>query len=216
MLKTTDLKFSYPSSKTKTKDSTLFAFPDIFCARKEALLILGPSGCGKTTLLHLLSGLLTPQQGRIEIGQTPINTLSAAGLDQFRGQHIGLVFQKPHLISALTITQNLLLAQNLAGMPQNAAQIAKLLEQLQLSHRANAKPQALSQGEQQRATIARAVLNRPQLLLADEPTAHLDDANCYAVAHLLKNHAHNANAALVIVTHDTRLKSIFTNQLLLA
>lgn len=203
-----DLIFSY-------NKNAVFDFPDIHLMAKEPLLVLGESGTGKTTFLHLLAGLLRPQSGDIIIGTTHLTSLGYRKMDKFRGTNIGIIFQKPHFISALTLKDNLLLAQYLANVMQNPENIKATLQRLNMLHKINSPISELSQGEQQRAAIARAVLNKPKLILADEPTSSIDDKNCAAVVGLLKEQADFAEANLIIVTHDQRLKEAFTNQLLL-
>lgn len=180
---------------------------------REHLMILGKSGSGKTTLLHILGGLLNPKQGKIWLDHTDLYQLSETQRDKYRGQHIGLVFQKAHLIAALSVEDNLLLAQYLSGTKQDKARISEVLASLNLSEKKQAKVKTMSQGEQQRVTIARALLNKPKLLLADEPTASLDDENAAAVIHLLKQQAELNNASLVIATHDQRVRNQFDIQL---
>lgn len=180
---------------------------------KQHLMILGKSGSGKTTLLHILGGLLKPVQGKVLIDDTNLYELSGSKMDKYRGQNIGLVFQKAHLISALTVKDNLLLAQYFSGIPQDKKRIKEVLGTLSLGEKLNSKVRQLSQGEQQRVTIARALLNKPRLVLADEPTASLDDDNANSVIQLLKEQAENHNASLIIATHDQRVKDAFDLQL---
>lgn len=208
MIESTALKFQYPGG-------LLFEFPDIACQAKEELLILGSSGCGKTTLLHLLGGLLKPQSGQIRIQGQDIQSLEGAALDRFRGQHIGIIFQQSHVLKALTVLENLLTAQYLAKKPQDSKAALALLEQLNIGHRAKASAASLSLGEQQRLAIARALINSPSLVLADEPTSSLDDQNCQEVLRLLLEQSQAKNAALLIVTHDARLKDSVSKQVLL-
>ncbi|MGF1534145.1 MAG: ABC transporter ATP-binding protein [Bernardetiaceae bacterium] len=196
-------------------ESPLLRFPDFALAEADMALLLGASGSGKTTLLHLVAGIRGVQSGEVWIGTSNLATLSEAQRDRLRGQRIGLVFQTPHFIQSLTVLDNLLAAAFLAGMPQDRAYALRLLEQLGLAHKARQKPHRLSQGEQQRAGIARALLNRPALILADEPTASLDDENCRSVAALLQEQSAASGATLLIVTHDGRLKSRFAQQILL-
>ncbi len=181
----------------------------------EHCLFLGNSGSGKTTLLHLLAGLLKPDQGHISIGSTDITRLSSTKLDRFRGRQIGLIFQSAHLIDVLSVKDNLLLTQYLAGLPKDVKRVEEVLEELNLGHQINAKIYALSQGEMQRVTIARALLNKPQILLADEPTSSLDDENCERVISQIVRQAEKNRATLIISTHDQRIKSRFDNHLLL-
>lgn len=173
----------------------------------EQALLLGPSGSGKTTLIYLICGLLTPERGEVRIAGVPINTLPQAKRDALRRKHIGVVFQTLRLVSALSVRTNLLLAQKLAGHAGNKADANALLEQLGVAHRASAKPAELSQGEAQRAAIARALIARPSLLIADEPTSALDDANTENVVRLLKDAAAAQGSTLLIATHDARLKA---------
>ncbi|WP_286756847.1 ABC transporter ATP-binding protein [Roseivirga sp. UBA838] len=204
-----DLAFGYASHK-------VLSIPQLQVEEGKHLLILGASGSGKTTLLHILGGLLAPQEGTVRIGQTDLYRLSGAQRDKYRGQNIGLIFQKAHLISALSVQDNLLLAQYLAGMAQDRGRVKEVLTNLGLADKLHKKVKALSQGEQQRVTIARALLNRPRVILADEPTASLDDTNAHKVIDLLKSQAEQNNASLLIATHDQRVKDQFELQLNLA
>ena len=208
MLKTQSLTFSYGQD-------VAFGFPDIELDAGQNLLVLGESGIGKTTLLHLMAGLLQPKSGHVELMGTILHDLSSADLDRFRGRHIGLVFQRPHFVQALNLEENLALVQYLAGKPQDKKEIKTALESLGIGHKLKDKPSQLSQGEQQRASIALAVINHPQLILADEPTSSLDDKNCEKAAALLKEQAAANNSQLIIITHDQRLKDQFQNTITL-
>ena len=170
----------------------------------ESCLLLGPSGCGKSTLLHVLAGLLRPAEGRVVVAGADLAALPGAALDRHRGTHIGIVPQKLHLVSSLTLFQNLALAQSMAGLPVDARRIGEVLESVGLADRAQSRPRMLSQGQAQRAAVARAVVNRPKVLLADEPTSSLDDGNAAAALDLLESQAHANGATLVIATHDAR------------
>lgn len=196
------LSFQYDSS------SPLIHFPDWKVEQGEHALILGSSGSGKTTLLHLLAGLLKAQQGEITVGKENLASLSGTRLDKYRGKNIGLVFQKPHLLSSLTLEQNLLLAQYMAGIQQDHKRVDDVITALGLAHRRKALVHTLSQGEAQRASIARSVLNTPTVILADEPTSSLDDENCEKVLHILREQASSYQATLVIATHDKRVKDV--------
>jgi ABC-type lipoprotein export system ATPase subunit len=194
---------------------TAIHFQDFTCKKGEQWLILGKSGGGKTTLLHLIAGLMTAQQGQIIIGADDITTFSTKELDRFRGKNIGIVFQKHHFVAALTVEENLLLAQELAGEKRSTLKVMELLTALHLAERRHEKPYLLSQGEQQRVAIARALINNPKIILADEPTSALDDVNCEEVIQLLEYQAQYSGATLLIVTHDNRLKTRFENQIIL-
>lgn len=208
MLRSENLYFNYQNQKN-------FQFPDLVCAPGTTCLILGKSGSGKTTWLNLLAGLRRPHKGEIHIGDTAITRLSAAQLDRFRGRHIGIVFQQAHFIGALNVGENLALARQLAGLPADSGKIKSILERLQVAHQLKAKTYRLSIGEQQRVAIARALINEPQLVLADEPTSALDDDNAAQVIALLEEQTKAANATLVVVTHDARLKQHFEQQIVL-
>lgn len=166
------------------------------------LLLLGPSGSGKSTLIHLVAGLLTPDSGQISLNGTPMPAAPGAR-DDLRRREIAIVFQSLRLVSALSLTANLQLAAQLSR--QSANGIPALLDRLGLSHRAGASPRDLSQGEAQRAAIARALVARPRLLLADEPTSALDDRNADSVGRLLVETAAEAGSTLLVATHDARL-----------
>jgi len=170
-------------------------------------LIIGPSGSGKTTLLHALAGILKPTSGSITVAEQDFGALKPAELDRFRGRHIGMVLQRLHLVASLTVLNNLLLAQYMAGEPQNAARAREVLGSLDLEDKANAHPHELSHGQAQRVAVARAVVNKPKLLLADEPTSNLDDARCLQALDLLQTQAKACCATLVIATHDQRIKA---------
>lgn len=206
MIQLANLTFQY------TSDSELLSFADWHVAQGGHALILGSSGSGKTTLLHLLAGLLRPKSGKIIVGDQDLAKLQGSALDKYRGQNIGLVFQQPHLISALSLQQNLLLAQYMAGLPQDHQRVNEVIETLGLGHRRKALIHTLSQGEAQRASIARAVLNNPLVILADEPTSSLDDENCDRVLQTLQQQANSYRATLVIATHDQRVKDVVDNQ----
>ena len=188
-------------------------FPDFSLSKGEQALILGQSGCGKTTLLHLLSGLLKPDSGEVDVENENISKMSGARLDNFRGANIGIVFQTPHFIEALTVKENLTLAQTLAGKSKNVDKVKTLLADLGVESKLNAKLNALSVGEKQRISIARALVNSPALILADEPTSALDDKNCDAVLKLVREQAKKYNSTLLIVTHDNRLKDPFDKRI---
>ena len=200
MLKTEGLRFKYDGGETE------LAFPDLRMQKGEELLLLGASGTGKTTMLHLVAGMRTPSRGMVELAGSAFRTLPTAERDQTRGRHMGIVFQTAHFVRSLTVGENLALARSLAGCSPDEAAIKTVLGELGLAHKWNAPVDALSVGEQQRVSIARAVVHGPGLILADEPTSALDDANTDAVLSLLRKQAERTGAALLIVTHDQRLK----------
>ncbi|WP_296150587.1 ATP-binding cassette domain-containing protein [uncultured Flavobacterium sp.] len=206
MIKTKDLAFSYQGKVN-------FNFPDIQIENGETLLITGGSGKGKTTLLHLLGGLLRPKNGAVVIDETSIVVLSDKKLDQFRGKNIGLVLQQSHFVEAFSVLENISIASWLATGKKSEEKAKSLLKQLDLEDQMHKLTSQLSIGQQQRVSIARALINEPKLLLADEPTSSLDDENAFKVADLLSNLSKEYKASLVIVTHDQRLKDRFSNQI---
>ena len=195
------------SYNTKSKIS----FKDWQINDGEQWLLLGDSGSGKTTLLHTLTGILKPTEGEVYIAETSIYKLSPKKLDQFRGRNIGIIFQRPHLIKSLTIEENLILAQSFAKLPKDLKRIDEVLTSLAIADKNKAYPNELSQGQLQRVSIARAVINKPALLIADEPTSSLDDKNAESVLGLLIQQSKLNSATLVVATHDKRVKDAFTN-----
>lgn len=193
----------------------VLTFPDLSVRRGERVFLSGASGAGKTTLLSVLSGLLPPGSGGVVFDGQDLYTLNGAARDRVRGQRIGFVFQTLYLLPTLTLRQNIALAANMAGQPLDRARLDALLDGLGLTYRADAMPAALSQGEQQRGAIARAVLNRPALILADEPTSALDNSNAAKVMELLFQHARENDAALLVASHDDRIKNDFDTSVLM-
>jgi len=208
MLQTNNLTFQYNRKQT-------FSFPDINLDKQEDLLILGKSGIGKTTLLHLLAGLLKPVNGSVVINNVNLSSLSNNKLDKFRGENIGMVFQKKYAIQSLNVLENL--QTRLLFRKQDVANdnIEILLKQLDLLEFKKSKINALSEGQLQRLGIALSVVHNPKIILADEPTSSLDDENCKIVIELLKEQAKQTNANLVVITHDHRIKSFFQNSITL-
>lgn len=201
MIKIRGIKFDY-------NNQVFFEFPDIEIKKRENLLIIGNSGIGKTTLLHLLAGLLQSKSGSIELFGKEISNLNSYQLDTFRGENIGIVFQRSHFVNSLTLKENLELAQFIANKKDNN-RINNILKSLGILDKSDKKTNQLSQGEKQRASIALAIVNSPKLILADEPTSSLDDENCDRVIKLLKKQASEFNAQLIVITHDNRLKKHF-------
>jgi lipoprotein-releasing system ATP-binding protein len=208
MITSENLHFSYSPQKK-------FSFPDIRCNDKETLLILGQSGRGKTTFLHLLALLLQPESGNIHIAAQSLSGLSPEEKTRIRAKSLGIIYQRAHFVSALSVLDNILLSNYLAGNKQNREKAAYLAEQLGFAEHLEKKTNQLSQGEQQRVSIARALMNDPNVILADEPTSSLDDNNCRKVIELLKEQSLSIGASLVVVTHDQRLKDEFPNQVFL-
>ncbi|MBL7874581.1 MAG: ATP-binding cassette domain-containing protein [Cyclobacteriaceae bacterium] len=206
MIRTTSLAYAYASAQE-------ILFTDLTVETGSQMLLLGESGSGKTTLLHLLGGLLRSQKGSIEVNGTDITKFSEHQLDRFRGSHYGFIFQRNHLIQALTVEKNLLMAPFLAGLNQSKTRTDEVLNELGIVDKKHSRIQDLSLGQAQRVAIARAVLNKPAVILADEPTSALDDRNCDRVSNLLLTVANQNKATLIIATHDQRLKDKIKNQI---
>ncbi|MFZ4875826.1 ABC transporter ATP-binding protein [Janthinobacterium sp. Mn2066] len=168
-------------------------------------LLLGPSGSGKSTLLHLLAGILTPQGGKLEVAGMELSQLTPRQRDGWRGRAIGLLPQQLALVASLSVLENVLLPAYASGQRPNPGHAAGLLDSLGLGDKLDAYPHQLSGGQRQRVAIARAVAMRPKLILADEPTANLDDEACAAVVRLLASQAEQAGASLLIASHDARV-----------
>ncbi|BAI96732.1 MULTISPECIES: ABC transporter ATP-binding protein [Sphingobium] len=177
----------------------------------EAALLTGPSGAGKTTLLLAIAGLADVLEGHVQVAGRDMATLPARERDRHRGRHIGTIFQDLHLVPGLSALDNLLLAPFASGQRQDRARATELLTRLGLADRVHAGAETLSRGEAQRTAIARAMLIGPSLILADEPTASLDDESCETVLALLLDATRESGAALVIATHDSRVKARVSN-----
>ena len=203
MLRSEGLKFSYPSGAA-------LSFPDVALKSGEQALILGPSGSGKSTLLGLWSGLLSPKQGTVTVGETAVHTLKGSARDHWRAKHVGIVYQRPRLIESQSVFNNIALQCKLSGKPVDRAAILSDMEGLSIAHLADRYPNACSVGEQQRVGILRALVHKPELILADEPTSALDTKNALAVAELLQQQAKLRGATLAVVTHDDRLRPLFS------
>lgn len=191
------------------------SYRDFTLQQNDKLLILGGSGSGKTTLLHLIGGLMELQKGDISLNGTAYRELTGSQMDKFRANHIGLVFQKPHLLSSLNVLENLILSQMFSGAEQSRERAIHLLESVGMADKINSKIDQLSQGQAQRVALLRAVINKPALILADEPTSSLDDKNAESVMDLLISQADENNAILLVTTHDQRVKERISNHYLL-
>ncbi|MCO5967356.1 ABC transporter ATP-binding protein [Actinoallomurus soli] len=172
----------------------------------EALAVLGRSGSGKSTLLNMIAGLDKPSEGGVTVDGVRVDSLSETALAKYRRERIGMIFQFFNLLDDLTVEDNVLLPAQLAGVPRGKARAraAELLEQLGIARHARAFPGRLSGGERQRVAVARSLMNRPPLLLADEPTGALDSASAADVRELLVDLNHTGQTIL-LVTHDTAL-----------
>lgn len=191
--------------------TTALFIPALEIADGEQVALIGKSGGGKSTLLNIIAGIVTATSGSVKVNGTEITALSEAQRDRFRAEHIGYVFQTFNLIQGLTAAENVMLAMRFAGKSASAAGAAHrtrandLLSRVGLGAKLNRLPRQLSVGEQQRVALARAIANEPRLLLADEPTANLDDENTDAVMTLLRSVSADANRMLLVVTHETAI-----------
>ncbi|MBI2916962.1 MAG: ATP-binding cassette domain-containing protein [Chloroflexi bacterium] len=183
---------------------------DLRVGKGELLLIMGPSGSGKTTLLTMAGGLLPPTSGHIRLGGRDLTALSDGELSRLRQQHIGFVFQSFNLLAALTALENVEVALGLAGRDGQGAkrEARRLLEDLGLGHRLHHHPRDLSGGEKQRVSVARALANNPELVLADEPTANLDSQKGREVVELLRKVAKEMGKTVIVVSHDHRIREL--------
>jgi ABC-type lipoprotein export system ATPase subunit len=175
----------------------------------EQVVLRGRSGCGKTTLLNCIAGLTTIDAGRIEVGGKDVSKLPEASRDRFRAGNIGFVFQTFNLLPAFTALENVMLGMAFTGGRPDAERARLLLGEVGLSHRLTHKPRALSVGEQQRVAVARALANRPVLLLADEPTANVDPAHQQQIIDLLREACRREQIAMLLVTHAPEVASQF-------
>ena len=199
MLELHDLEFRWSAASPPLR------FADVQVGQGGQLLLRGPSGSGKSTLLALVAGLLTPTAGRVVVAGSDVGALPGGQRDAWRGGALGFVPQRLHLSDSLTVAGNLELPFVAAGLPLDRARVSALLDRLSLAGLASRKPHEISVGPAQRVALARALVRRPRVLLADEPTASLDDAASDAVLGLLADAAREDGATLVVATHDARV-----------
>ncbi|SFL82106.1 putative ABC transport system ATP-binding protein [Paenibacillus sp. 1_12] len=182
--------------------------PRFQMSSQEKVALVGPSGSGKSTLLHMIAGILRPTSGTIRLLDRQLESLSESELDRFRAKHVGYVFQSFNLLPGFTAMENVLAAMRFGQIlpsKKHKERAAEMLDQVGLGHRLHHKSGQLSNGEQQRVSIARALVNQPALVLADEPTASLDYANAEQVAALLNDTCSSHGAALLLCSHDLEL-----------
>ncbi len=175
----------------------------------EQVVLVGSSGGGKTTLLNVIAGITAADEGDVVIGGTNVAKLSEPARDRFRAERIGYVFQTFNLLPAFTALENVLLGMSFGGQKADKARATDLLKQVGLSHRLHHKPAQMSVGEQQRTSVARALVNTPRLLLADEPTANVDSANQQNILDLLRKSCRDSGVSLLLVTHAPEVASQF-------
>lgn len=200
------------------KEQVVVDVDDITIGDGEELVLVGPSGVGKTTLLHMLSGLVRPTSGNIYHDTVSIYELSERERDNWRANNVGYIFQKFNLIESMSVEENIMAGLFFAKRMIRSAdyvRVKELMEQVGLSKVQGKKPFAISMGEQQRVAILRAVIKKPRILLADEPTANLDYENTEQVMMLLRELARQEGSACVVATHDERIQSMFAKRCVL-
>lgn len=206
MIQTRQLSYRYPGGAA-------LHFPDVEVQQGSVLLLSGPSGCGKSTWLALVAALMAPTSGELTVADQALGALKNRSADAWRVGAIGFLPQKLHLSAALTVQQNLALAFWASGQPEDAARIQTALSALGVQDLAARKPAQLSGGQAQRVALARAVLLAPRVILADEPTASLDDEAAADAVGLLLSTARQHGATLVIATHDARVATLVPPQI---
>jgi len=207
MLALHELKKSYP--QPDGPPLRIVEVPSFRLDAGEACALIGRSGCGKTTLLNLIAGLTLPDSGRVEIAGRDITRLSEAQRDRFRADHLGYVFQTFNLLPGFSALENVLLAMGFGSRQVDRARAVELLGRVGLSARIHHPPHKLSVGEQQRVAVARALANRPKLLLADEPTASVDPKHQQQVIDLIRETCAEQQVALLLVTHAPEVSKQF-------
>lgn len=205
MIRTQQLRYAYAGG-------SVLDFPDVDLAQGDVLLLSGPSGCGKSTWLALVAALVAPSAGTLTVAGQPLGALGRRAADAWRAAAIGFLPQQLHLSAALSVQQNLSMAQWAAGVRQDDARIAAALQALGVQDLAARRPAQLSGGQAQRVALARAVLLQARVILADEPTASLDDVAAADAVHLLLDTARAQDATLVIATHDARVTALLDAQ----
>ncbi len=201
MVETRALRYEYTAGP-------VLSFHDVDVPQGGTLLLRGNSGAGKSTWLALAAGLLTPAAGEIVIAGQPLSRLSRTARDAWRARNLGFLPQKLHLSNALSVERNLALAFYAAGVPENRKTLLRALELLGVADLAERRPSQLSGGQAQRVALARTILMEPKVILADEPTASLDDETALTGLKLLENCAFQCNATLIIATHDRRVQKV--------
>lgn len=190
---------------------------DVSVSKGEIVTIVGSSGAGKSTLLHLLGTLDTPSSGEVWLRDTNLTALKGNALADFRNRHIGFIFQFHHLLPEFTAFENVCIPGYIAGAPNDKVQkrAQELLETLGLKERAGHKPNQLSGGEQQRVAVARALINAPDIVMADEPTGNLDSKNARDLHQLFLELRDKMNQTFIIVTHNEELAPLSDRQLVM-
>ncbi len=207
MIEFQNTTFAYPGSRF------LLRVPELKVGAGEKVVLIGPSGSGKTTLLHLASGILRPERGTIRVDDTEISRLPDAARRNFRIRHIGLVFQEFELLEYLSVRENILLPYRVNGLLKLdrgvRSEVNALAESVGIAATLDRYPHRLSQGERQRVAICRALITRPQMIFADEPTGNLDPRTSRTIVDVLLRQADASDATVLMVTHDHSLLDRF-------
>ncbi len=207
LLQLTDIKKSFPLPGGGA--IPILDVPNLQVAVGEQVVLLGQSGGGKTTLLHIIAGITTPDSGSIRLDGIELTKLSEQGRDRVRAAKLGYVFQTFNLLAGFTALENVRLGMTFGNGKHDIQRATRLLDRVGLSDRLHYKPSQLSVGQQQRISVARALANRPRLLLADEPTANVDAANQQKIIDLIRETCQEEQIALIMVTHDLKLAQQF-------
>lgn len=207
MLVLRDIKKSYTQPNGETLP--ILDVPEYEVGNGEQAVLIGASGGGKTTLLHVIAGITSVDSGAITIGGKDVSKFSEAGRDRVRASQLGYVFQTFNLLQGFTALENVLLGMTFARGKKDIDRARQLLDRVGLSHRLTHKPHSMSVGEQQRVAVARALANRPKLLLADEPTANIDPANQQQIVDLIREACAAEKIAMVLVTHSMEVANQF-------
>ena len=207
MLRLTNVKKSF--TQPDGSELPILEIPEFRVAPGEQVVLVGRSGCGKTTLLHVIAGISRPDEGLVRVDDWETTLFSEAECDRFRAQRIGYVFQTFNLLSGFSALENVLLAMRFARRRPDKARARQLLERVGLGHRMTHRPAMMSVGEQQRVAVARALANKPKILLADEPTANIDSGSQQQVLDLIRQTSGEEKVALVLVTHSAEVAGQF-------
>jgi ABC-type lipoprotein export system ATPase subunit len=206
IVKIKDVEMIYETGNERIK---ILDIPQWHIDKGEQIAVFGPSGSGKSTLLHILSGLLLPTRGDVEVCGEFIHRLSESQRDHFRARYMGYIFQNFNLLQGYTALENVLMGMTFSPGKGDKTIAGKLLEQVGLGGKMKRRPSQLSFGEQQRVSVARSIANKPQLILADEPTGSLDPHNSVEVIKILKEVCREHGCSLIIVSHNMDMISLF-------
>ena len=207
MLQLTDVSKSYREPDGNWLP--ILSVPEFHMSAGEQVVLMGRSGSGKTTLLHIIAGIIRPDRGSVRVDNRDVAVLSESARDHFRAENLGYVFQTFNLLTGFSALENVVLGMAFSRRRPDATRARQLLERVGLAHRLRHRPGMLSVGEQQRVAVARALANKPKLLLADEPTANVDAAHQQQIIDLLRESCREEGIALLLVTHTPEVARQF-------